>query len=122
MRFATPYIDVVDELLICPSGVSRPIVVLTQIRRCLRVAWFFSRRISAMPSSCRISFLIPRGLVVEAEMFLNAESVLTVRAERSFALCPLCAAPSRRVPSRYVRRASDLPCSGHRLRLCTGGR
>ena len=70
-----------------------------------------------MLSSCRISSLIPRGLVVEGETLLNAEIVLTVRAEASFARCPLCAALSRRVHSRYVRRASDLPSSGHCVRL-----
>jgi transposase len=48
---------------------------------------------------------------------LNAEIVLTVRAEAGFAVCPLCSAPSRRIHSRYLRHASDLPCSGHCVRL-----
>jgi len=38
-----------------------------------------------MPSSCRISSFIPRGLIVESETVLNAEIVLTVRAEAGFA-------------------------------------
>ena len=70
-----------------------------------------------MPSSCRISSFIPRGLIVESETFLNAEIVLTVRAAAGFAVCPLCSAPSRRIHSRYLRHASDLPCSGHCVRL-----
>ena len=60
-----------------------------------------------MPSSCRISSFIPRGLIVESETFLNAEIVLTVRAEAGFAVCPLCLAPSRRIHSRYLRHVSD---------------
>ena len=65
-----------------------------------------------MQSSCRISSFIPRGLIVESETLLNAEIVLTVRAEAGFAFCPLCSAPSRRIHSRYLRHVSDLPCSG----------
>jgi hypothetical protein len=39
------------------------------------------QRISTMPFGCRISSFIPLGLIVESETFLNAEIVLTVRAE-----------------------------------------
>jgi hypothetical protein len=72
-----------------------------------------------MPSSCRISSFIPRGLIVESETFLNAEIVLTVRAAAGFAVCPLYSAPSRRIHSRYLRHASDLPCSGHCVRVAS---
>jgi transposase len=70
-----------------------------------------------MPSSCRISSLIPRGFVVASEMHIDDEIVLTVRAEAIFAPCPICAAPSRRIHSRYIRHVSDLPASGRLVRL-----
>jgi hypothetical protein len=53
-----------------------------------------------MPSSCRLSSLIPGGLIVKSETLFSAEIVVTVRAEADFALCPLCAAKTRRVDSR----------------------
>jgi transposase len=71
-----------------------------------------------MPSSCRLSSLIPRGLIVESETLFSAEIVVTVRAEANFVrFAPLCATESRRVHSRYVRKVSDLPCSGRSVRL-----
>ena len=62
-----------------------------------------------MPSSCRICSLIPSGFVVDSETHIDDEIVLTVRAEAIFAPCPICAAPSRRIHSRYIRHVSDLP-------------
>jgi hypothetical protein len=50
-----------------------------------------------MPSSCRISSLIPSGFAVDSETHIDDEIVLTVRAEAIFAPCPICAAPSRRI-------------------------
>jgi hypothetical protein len=44
-----------------------------------------------MPSSCRISSLIPSGFVVDSETHIDDEIVLTVRAEAIFAPCPICA-------------------------------
>ncbi len=70
-----------------------------------------------MPSSCRISSLIPSGFVVDSEVHIDDEIVLTVRAEAIFAPCPICAAPSRRIHSRYIRHVSDLPASGRLVRL-----
>ena len=76
-----------------------------------------SRRISTMPASCRIASLIPNGLIVESETSGDDEICLVVRAEARVVVCPLCASPSRRIHSRYVRRVSDLPCSGRLVRL-----
>src|SRR5450759_493231 len=70
-----------------------------------------------MPSSCRISSLIPRGFVADSEMDIDDEIVLTVRAKGIFAPCPICEAPSRRIHSRYIRHVSDLPASGRLVRL-----
>jgi hypothetical protein len=81
------------------------------------MAWCFSERISIMPSSCRISSLIPSGFVVDSETHIDDEIVLTVRAEAIFAPCPICAAPSRRIHSRYIWHVSDLPASGRLVRL-----
>ena len=70
-----------------------------------------------MRAVCRIGSLIPRGLIVESETRAGDEIRLLVRAEARVVACPLCASPSRRVHSRYVRRVSDLPCSGRLVRL-----
>jgi len=70
-----------------------------------------------MPSTCRISSLIPAGFIAENETRIDDEIVLTVRAEASIAPCPICAAPSRRIHSRYIRHVSDLPASGRLVRL-----
>ena len=70
-----------------------------------------------MPASCRIASLIPSGLIVERETRSHDEISLVVRAEARVVVCPLCASPSQRVHSRYVRRVSDLPCSGRLVRL-----
>jgi transposase len=70
-----------------------------------------------MPASFRIASLIPSGLIVESETRTSDEICLVVRAQVLVASCPLCASPSRRVHSRYVRRVSDLPCSGRLVRL-----
>ena len=70
-----------------------------------------------MQAGCRIASLIPRGLIVESETRFGDEIRLLVRAEARVVACPLCASPSRRIHSRYVRRVSDLPCSGRLVRL-----
>jgi transposase len=57
------------------------------------------------------------GLVVEDVAWVKGAIVLTARAGAREDTCPLCRAPSRRVHSRYVRQASDLPCSGRSVRL-----
>ena len=71
-----------------------------------------------MPASCRIASLIPSGLIVESETRGDDEICLVVRAAAGMVVCPLCASPSRRIHSRYMRRVSDLPCSGRSVRLC----
>jgi transposase len=70
-----------------------------------------------MPSNFQISSLMPSGLTVERIARVKAAIVLTVRAATYKGICPLCQSPSRRVHSRYVRRVSDLPCSGHSVHL-----
>src|SRR5664279_1164611 len=73
--------------------------------------------ISAMPINFRISALVPVGLIVESVAQLDDTILVTPRAGIQVATCPLCASPSRRVHSRYVRQFSDLPCSGRSVRL-----
>jgi transposase len=70
-----------------------------------------------MPSNCRISSLVPSGLVVESVSEMTDTIIVTVRAKIDAAACPLCENRSRRVHSRYVRQASDLPCGGRSVRL-----
>jgi len=70
-----------------------------------------------MPINLRISALVPMGLIVESVTQLDDALLVTARARMQVASCPLCGSPSRRVHSRYVREASDLPCSGRSVRL-----
>ena len=70
-----------------------------------------------MPTSFRISSLIPVGLVVENVACFEEVIVVTACAGAREVVCPLCRTPSRRVHSCYVRQASDLPCSGRNVRL-----
>ena len=48
---------------------------------------------------------------------MDAGIYLTVRSEAELVACPLCGSSSRRLHSRYVRRVSDLPCSGLAVHL-----
>jgi transposase len=61
--------------------------------------------------------IVPNGLVVEDETYIDDTIQLTVRAAAEVAACPLCGALSRRVHSRYTRNVSDLPSSGRAVRL-----
>jgi transposase len=61
--------------------------------------------------------LVPNGLVVESETYLDDSIQLTVRAIADVAACPSCGGSSRRVHSRYIRNVSDLPCSGRAVHL-----
>src|ERR1700675_842711 len=70
-----------------------------------------------MPANLRVSSLIPAGLVVETVIEDGDMIVVTARAAAWTAMCPLCGSPSRLVHSRYVRRVSDLPCSGRAVCL-----
>ena len=65
-----------------------------------------------MPTNLRVSSLIPIGLIVDDVTRVDNTIFVTARAETQMAMRPLCGSPSRRVHSRYVRRVSDLPCSG----------
>ncbi|MGA7328707.1 MAG: hypothetical protein WBX25_30550 [Rhodomicrobium sp.] len=67
-------------------------------------------------SLCNLN-LMPSGLTVEHIARVKAAIVLTVRAATYKGICPLSQSPSRRVHSRYVRRVSDLPYSGHSVHL-----
>jgi len=70
-----------------------------------------------MPINFRISALVPVGLIVESVAQLDDAILVTARAGIQVATCPLCASPSRRVHSRYVREVLDLPCTGRSVRL-----
>jgi hypothetical protein len=70
-----------------------------------------------MPANLRISSLIPAGLIVDSVTQDGDTIVVTAHAGVQKATCPLCGSPSPRVHSRYVRRVSDLPCSGRGVRL-----
>src|ERR1700682_955517 len=77
----------------------------------------FPKGISTMPINFRISALVPVGLIVESVAQLDDAILVTARAGIQVATCPLCASPSRRVHSRYVREVLDLPCTGRSVRL-----
>lgn len=61
--------------------------------------------------------LIPPGLAVDSVDDGEDTLVVTARSNTGTAACPLCGTVSRRVQSHYVRRPSDLPCAGRRVRL-----
>jgi transposase len=65
-----------------------------------------------MPANLRISSLIPAGLIVDSVTQGGDTIVVMAHAGAQMANCPLCRSPSPRIHSRYVRRVSDLPCSG----------
>ncbi len=67
----------------------------------------------SMPSSR----LVPRGFVVERFDIIADRVTAIVRSAQAQARCPCCGAVSRRVQSRYRRRASDLPIAGRRVEL-----
>jgi transposase len=70
-----------------------------------------------MQPNFRISSLTPRGLTVESVTCVQEMMIVAARAAAVAAKCPLCGTASRRVHSRYIRRASDLPCAGRGVRL-----
>ena len=70
-----------------------------------------------MVRNLRLSSLIPAGLVVEAIAENEGVIVITARSGTLARPCPLCRRVSSRVHSRYVRRVSDLPCSGTKVEL-----
>lgn len=65
----------------------------------------------------RSSSLAPAGLVVD-HLDVSADRIgLVVRSGSAVATCPDCRTSSRRILSRYQRRAADLPLGGWRLEL-----
>jgi len=70
-----------------------------------------------MQQALQRSNLVPSGFVVESAYFEGDKAVIVVRASRSVGLCPSCGTVSRRVHSRYRRRATDLPLSGRIVEL-----
>ncbi len=61
--------------------------------------------------------LLPPGLAVDHIEVGDDAFLLTVHSGAREAACPACGVPSRRVQSRYVRRAADLPLGGRRVEL-----
>lgn len=74
-----------------------------------------------MPVHFRSSSLVPAGLIVDGITFDGEGVEIAVRSKASSVPCPLCSSPARRIHSRYVRQAADLPFGGRpvRLRLTT---
>jgi hypothetical protein len=68
-----------------------------------------------MDQSLRPCQLVPKGLVVEQTTLEHGFVRIWVRAASSTGICPSCGTISRRVHSRYLRRPSDSPLSGHRV-------
>lgn len=61
--------------------------------------------------------LAPAGFVVEHAEIRTEGVFLDVRVAAVSAACPCCGASSRRVQSRYLRQAADLPIAGRRVVL-----
>ena len=70
-----------------------------------------------MQQALRRSSLVPAGFVVESACYEAGKAIITVRASNGFGLCPSCGTVSKRVHSRYWRRATDLPLSGRIVQL-----
>ena len=65
----------------------------------------------------RSSSLVPTGFIVD-HLDIGADRIgLVVRSEAAVTACPNCGTPSRRIQSRYRRRATDLPLGGRRVEL-----
>jgi len=65
----------------------------------------------------RSSSLVPAGFVVD-HVDVGADRIgLVVRSRAAETPCPDCHVPSRRIQSRYRRRAADLPLGGRRVEL-----
>src|SRR4051794_14770800 len=70
-----------------------------------------------MDQGVRPSRLVPLGFAVERSEIDGDRVVVSVRATACSGTCPSCGTCSRRVQSRYWRRASDLPIAGRRVEL-----
>lgn len=65
----------------------------------------------------RSSNLVPTGFVVDHLDVGADQTDLVVRSGAAVTNCPDCRTPSRRIQSRYQRRAADLPLGGRRVEL-----
>ena len=70
-----------------------------------------------MKQRFRPASLVPSGLMVDEIAIEGDRVVVRARAAVSAGPCPDCGAISRRIQSRYFRRAKDLPLSGRRVEL-----
>jgi hypothetical protein len=70
-----------------------------------------------MNQALRSYSLVPSGFVVVTAVHDTAMTTITVRSSKDFGVCPSCGTVSRRVHSRYQRRACDLPLSGRSVKL-----
>jgi transposase len=66
------------------------------------------------------SFLLPDvpGLRLDAILTDDRTIHLTMTSAQSTAACPICAAASTRIHSRYQRTVRDLPWAGHSVQVC----
>jgi zinc-finger of transposase IS204/IS1001/IS1096/IS1165 len=67
--------------------------------------------------SLRSYSLVPAGFIVESAIHDAGTTRITVRGAKDSGTCPSCGTRSRRVHSRYHRRAGDLPLSGRSVQL-----
>lgn len=70
-----------------------------------------------MATKLHLSSLITTGLIVESVADGEATIVVSARADARKQACPLCRTSLRRVHSRYIRKACDLPCAGKSVEL-----
>ncbi|WP_306224614.1 ISL3 family transposase [Bosea beijingensis] len=70
-----------------------------------------------MDQGVRPSKLVPSGFAVIRSEIDGDRAVVSVHATAPTGTCPSCGCCSRRVQSRYWRRASDLPIAGLRVDL-----
>jgi transposase len=70
-----------------------------------------------MASNLRLSSLIPDGLIIDNSAENEGLIVVSARAKADEQACPRCGNPSRRIHSRYVRTAADLPSAGKKVEL-----
>ena len=75
-----------------------------------------------MPRALRPSELVPLGLAVESTVVEGPSTIITVRAMAAAGRYPACGSSTRRVHSRYLRMALDLPLSGKVVRLLVATR
>jgi transposase len=65
----------------------------------------------------RSSSLVPAGFIVDHLDVGTDRISLVVRSGAAVTVCPNCRTPSRRIQSRYRRRAADLPLGCRRVEL-----